>query len=142
MKWMTKTLKPYIDENYRTLPERENTYIAGSSMGGLMSIYAAVKYNKVFSKAAALSPSLWACPEQLEKLIQSKRLDPDTVIYMDYGSEEMDYRKGMDHTFCEIASLLVQKRVHVTSRVIPNGTHTESSWEKQLPFVFSTLLYE
>ena len=45
MDWITGTLKPEIDRTYRTLPDRENTMIAGSSMGGLMTIYAAVEYN-------------------------------------------------------------------------------------------------
>ena len=59
MEWMVNWLKPYIDKRYRTLPDRAHTYIAGSSMGGLMSLYAVVAYNQVFSGAAALSPSLW-----------------------------------------------------------------------------------
>ena len=48
-----------IDANLRTLPDRDNTLIAGSSMGGLMSLYAATAFNSVFGKAACLSPSLW-----------------------------------------------------------------------------------
>ena len=59
MEWMVNTFKPMIDENYPTLPDREHTFIAGSSMGGLMSLYAVTEYNAVFSRAAALSPSIW-----------------------------------------------------------------------------------
>ena len=61
MDWLVKTFKPYIDANYRTLPDREHTAIGGSSMGGLMTVYALSAYNKYFSRGAALSPSLWAC---------------------------------------------------------------------------------
>ena len=60
MDWMTKDLKPMIDSKYRTLPKREDTLIAGSSMGGLMALYAVTKYNDVYSRDAALSPCFWA----------------------------------------------------------------------------------
>ncbi len=57
--FIVATLKPYVDENYRTLPERENTGIMGSSMGGFISHYGALKYQDVFSKAGIFSPSYW-----------------------------------------------------------------------------------
>ncbi|MBQ3587889.1 MAG: alpha/beta hydrolase, partial [Oscillospiraceae bacterium] len=56
MDWFVKVFKPLIDRNFPTMPEREYTFIAGSSMGGLMTIYALTKYNHVFSRGAALSP--------------------------------------------------------------------------------------
>ena len=59
MEWMVHTFKADIDKRFRTMPERESTYIAGSSMGGLMSLYAVMEYNQYFSRAAALSPSIW-----------------------------------------------------------------------------------
>ena len=51
--WYVDVFKRGIDKNYRTLPDREHTFIAGSSMGGLMSIYALMEYNHVYSRAAA-----------------------------------------------------------------------------------------
>ena len=59
MNWLVNDLKPYIDRKYRTLPDRKNTIIAGSSMGGLMALYGASVYNHIFQRAACLSPSLW-----------------------------------------------------------------------------------
>ena len=59
MDWLVTQFKPYVDGNYRTLSDRKNTMIAGSSMGGLMTLYALSKYGKYFSRGAALSPSLW-----------------------------------------------------------------------------------
>ena len=59
MNWFIHGFKPMIDANLRTLPDRANTLIAGSSMGGLMSLYAATAFNSVFGKAVCLSPSLW-----------------------------------------------------------------------------------
>ncbi|MCB0804922.1 MAG: T9SS type A sorting domain-containing protein, partial [Bacteroidales bacterium] len=57
--FIVETLKPHVDLNYRTLPDRENTAIWGSSLGGLISHYAALKYQDVFSKAGLYSPSYW-----------------------------------------------------------------------------------
>ena len=89
MRWMTETLKPLIDARYPTLPERETTWIAGSSMGGLMSLFAVSEFNHVFSRAAALSPSVWAGNCRMEQTIRHTKYGPDTVVYMDYGSEEL-----------------------------------------------------
>ena len=73
MDWMTTAFKAEIDREFPTLPERENTFIAGSSMGGLMSLYALLEYNHIFSRAAALSPSLWVSGGKVESLIRSSR---------------------------------------------------------------------
>ena len=89
MRWLLDTFKPMIDAHVRTLPDRENTIIAGSSMGGLMALYATLCYNEHFSRAACLSPSLWTDPQQVKDMIESADVAPDTVIYMDYGSREM-----------------------------------------------------
>ncbi len=62
MNWMVNTLKPQIDEAFRTLPDRKNTILAGSSMGGLITLYGVTTYNHIFQRAACLSPSLWVAP--------------------------------------------------------------------------------
>lgn len=142
MEWWIHTFKSEIDGRFRTLPDREHTYIAGSSMGGLMSVYALLKYNSVFSRAAALSPSLWTNMPALEKLVQTVKVLPDTVLYMDYGSDEIRRYPGMRSQFAHLSQLLLQRNVFLTGRMIPHGTHCEASWEKQLPFMMHTLLYE
>lgn len=57
--FIVKTLKPHIDRNYHTKPSRANTAIFGSSLGGLASYYALLKYPDIFGKAGVFSPSLW-----------------------------------------------------------------------------------
>ena len=89
MDWYVNELKQAVDAHFRTMPDREHTFVAGSSMGGLMSLYALTKYNHIFSRAAALSPSLWVAPRKVKEMINRAVLQPDTVLYMDYGSEEM-----------------------------------------------------
>lgn len=141
MEWIVNVLKPYIDRSFRTLAGRNHTYIAGSSMGGLMSLYAILKYNRTFSKAAALSPSLWVAPDKMNRLIKNARLKPDTVIYTDYGSEEFANHEKMESLFHTMVSNLMERHIYVTSRIVPHGNHSEACWEKQLPFVIHTLLY-
>lgn len=142
MDWMINTFKPMIDEMFPTIPDRECTWIGGSSMGGLISLYAVLNYNEVFSRAACLSPSLWFGKEHLNPFIKSAKVAPDTVIYMDYGSGEMKNHRGMRAQYKRVCGLLMDKRIHLTSRIVPNGTHCEASWESQIPFFMNTLIYE
>ena len=141
MEWMVHTFKPEIDRQFRTLPDRSNTFIGGSSMGGLMSLYAVTQYNHVFSRAAALSPSIWTAPVKLEQMIRRVRIRPDTVVYLDYGAKEMNQRPGIRKSLETIAAVLLEKNILLTGRIIPGGTHCEASWERQIPFFMSTLLY-
>lgn len=142
MNWLCEELKPLVDERYPTIPEREGTWIGGSSMGGLMSLYAITQYNAVFSKCAALSPSLWTAPKRMNGLFRSCEIEPDTVIYMDYGSRELANHEGMLHIFAIAQQILTERGIAVTGRIVPNGDHCESCWQEQLPFMISTLLYE
>lgn len=141
MDWFVNVFKKYVDDNYRTIPDREHTFIAGSSMGGLMSIYALMEYNHVFSRAAALSPSLWTSPKELRKWISKVPFEPDTVLYMDYGSDEFGNHKNSRRTFSEFVAVVIMRGLSLECRIIPGGTHCEASWERQIPFFMETLLY-
>ena len=141
MDWLVNTLKPLIDSRYPTLPEREATFIAGSSMGGLMSLFAVMEYNRVFSRAAALSPSVWIAEEKLERMLRRSRIAPDTVVYMDYGSRELGFHENMARQFRHVAGVLLERRVMLDCRIVPGGDHCEASWERQIPFFMNTLLY-
>ena len=142
MDWMTGTLKPVIDARYPTLPERECTWIAGSSMGGLMSLYAVTAYNDVFSRAAALSPSVWLVRGQMSPMIRRSKYAPGTVVYMDYGSREMGNHMGMLRCFMDTGNALMERGVLLTSRLVPGGEHCEASWEEQIPFFMNVLFYD
>ena len=111
MEWLVHKFKPEIDSNIRTLPDRDHTFIAGSSMGGLMSLYALMEYNRYFSKAAALSPSLWVDPDRLSYLIRHAKLHADTTLYMDYGSRELYNHTNMIRCLGKITSLLLERQV-------------------------------
>ena len=133
MDWITKVLKPEIDAEYRTLPDRAHTMIAGSSMGGLMAIYAATAYNEFFSRAAALSPSLWVSPKGMAELIRSHPLASPTRIYLDMGTgETRGHTEPLTGMF-EIAKRLSRAGAEVAADVIPNAEHNEAAWEKRIP---------
>lgn len=142
MDFFVQEFKPYIDAHYPTLPQREYTFLGGSSMGGLMTLYGVMKYNKVFSRGAALSPSVWFGQEKLFSLLKNARVGQDTVLYMDYGQRELGNHAGLFHGLTQTASILLDKKVNLTFRLVPGGTHNEASWEKQIPFFIETLLYE
>lgn len=86
--FLAQTLKPYIDANYRTLPGRENTGIAGSSMGALIATYAAVRYPAVYGKVGAFSPAYWFARQPLLQYLQQHPADPNTRFYFVSGTTE------------------------------------------------------
>lgn len=139
MNWLVKTLKPYIDQNYRTLTDRKNTLLAGSSMGGLMALYGAAVYNHIFQRAACLSPSLWVNSGKVLEMVARAHIRRDTCIYMDYGSEEMFNHAANAEALISTCHLLLTKRVNLAFRIIPGGTHCEASWEKQIPIFMDCL---
>lgn len=139
MNWMINTLKPYIDATYRTLPDRKNTIIAGSSMGGLMALYGATVYNHIFQRAACLSPSLWVSSGKILEMVARAHVRRDTCIYMDYGSEEMFNHAANAEALISTSHLLLTKRVNLAFRIVPGGTHCEASWEKQIPIFMDCL---
>ena len=139
MNWLVSTLKPFIDENYRTLPDRNNTILCGSSMGGLMALYGATVYNYVFQRAACLSPSIWIAPGEVLKFVARANIRRDTCIYMDYGSEEMFNHAANAESLISVSHLLLTKRVDLALRIVPGGSHCEASWEKQIPIFMECL---
>ncbi len=138
MDWLTRDFKRYIDANYRTLPDRNNTAICGSSMGGLMTLYAIAKYGMYFSKGAALSPSLWV-GDGLPQFISNASFSRATALYMDYGSKEFKNHAAQREIFAEVSAELIKKGVCLTSRVVPGGTHSEESWQRQIPMFMNAL---
>ena len=139
MAWLLGEFKPALDANLRTLPDRSNTLIAGSSMGGLMSLFAALDYNSAFSRAACLSPSLWVHPRKSLRMIERARIAPDTCIYFDYGTQEMGNHPKNTEVLCAACSALLRKGVDLTFRLVPGGTHSEESWAQRVPVMMKCL---
>ena len=107
-----------------------------------MSLYAVMAYNCVFSRAAALSPSIWFGAGKMDRLIRTAPISPGTVVYMDYGSRELDFHINTPERYRRVSTLLLERGVHLTTRIVPGGNHNEASWERQIPFFLPALLYE
>jgi len=142
MEWVVNELKPYIDFHYRTIPFRECTMIAGSSMGGLMSLYTIVRHNDIFSKAACLSSAVGICMNELKDDILMNKLNPDTLVYMDWGSNEARNKVGLAYSTArnlELSHLLNKQNAKTYPYLIVNGMHNEATWEKQIPIFMDYL---
>lgn len=86
IRFVTDTLKPFIDAKYRTLKDRENTGIGGSSLGALISIYGGFLYPEVYSKLMLFSPSLWVEPKNNFPVIGFQH-QFETKVYL-YGGKK------------------------------------------------------
>lgn len=141
MDWFVNELKPYIDDNFPTLPDRKFTFISGSSMGGLMTLYALCEYNDVFSRGAALSPSIIFAPDRVLKMIEKTKFRKNTILYMDYGENEIKYSNTRE-VYADVTAALINKKVLVDSRIVPKGEHNEATWEQAIPFFMETLFFK
>lgn len=139
MDWLVGTFKPSVDLNFKTLLDRENTMLAGSSMGGLMTLYALAKYGRYFSRGAALSPSLWVQSGEVPDFITKSTFKNDCVLFTDYGTKEFKNHSPQRELFGETFKILCAKGVAVTARIVPDGTHCEASWEREIPYFLKTL---
>lgn len=132
MEWIVKDIKPMIDREFRTLPFRETTAIGGSSMGGLMSLYAVMRYNHIFSKAACLSSSILDCMAELHDDLRISSISPDTRVYLSSGTAEMGIYSDELRVDTEKMADSLRGRGAVTNVYIqPDGRHCEADWEKQ-----------
>jgi metallo-beta-lactamase class B len=138
--FVTHTLKPKIDALYRTKPEREHTAIAGSSMGGLMSLYIVLNYNTTFSKAAVFSPAFWTSNENFSNAEKFTGNLP-TKIYFMAGAKEGDAYDTMFDTQRMYNILLKQQNPWLAMRITIDsyGQHTESFWRYTFPLVYQWL---
>ena len=139
MDWLINDLKPQVDDKLRTLKDRNHTYICGSSLGGLMSFYGATLYNKYFSKAICLSPSLWVNVEGVIRTINTSKMNENTCIYMDYGSKELDNHVENKDILAEATALLIKKNINATLTIAYGGKHCEASWAKRVPYIMKWL---
>jgi predicted alpha/beta superfamily hydrolase len=85
--FLAQSLKPRIDRTFHTRPERDATAIVGSSMGGLVSLYAYFRYPSIFGRAGVMSPSIWFGQGSILDFIDEARLPPGRV-YLDVGTQE------------------------------------------------------
>ena len=137
-KWILEEVKPYIDSHYRTIPFRECTAIAGSSMGGLMSLYGLIHYNTYFSKAACVSSTIVPCIKQIEKDLKHIKLFEDTKVYLSWGTKEafgILNESSLDtHSLTYKCNKKIYELLKDKSQMFCQiqGGHCEADWAKQV----------
>jgi len=148
LKFIVEEVKPYIDANFSVHSNMENTFVAGSSMGGLISMYALCEYPKIFGGAACLSTH-WPgfmpqenspVPAAFFKYLAQNLPSPKThKIYFDYGTETLDefYLPYQN----QLNELLAMKGFNISNSrnlKFDGHDHSENSWNKrfQIPVEF------
>ncbi len=135
--FLVKTLRPYINKKFRTRKCRKNTFIAGSSMGGLISMYALLKYPKVFGGAGVFSPAFWIGPKIFEE-IRAKGKNVRSRIYFYAGLQEGE-------TMVPFTMKAHEKMFEVSRSVIrtvirQEGKHNEARWRMEFPLFYEWLM--
>jgi predicted alpha/beta superfamily hydrolase len=148
LKFLVTELKPFIDKTFSTQVNRENTFIAGSSMGGLISIYAICEYPKVFGGAACISthwPGIFSVennpiPNTFLKYLKSSLPNPKThKIYFDYGDQTLD---SLYLPLQQKVDIVMTKKgftsINWNTKFFPGKDHSEKAWSERLhvPLMF------
>lgn len=153
LKFIVTELKPFIDKTYSTLPDRDNTFVMGSSMGGLISLYAICEYPDVFGGAGCVSTHSLMIPENapaevpvwskslLDYLADHAPTANSCLIYMDCGDQTTDAhyastQKALDEFFLSRG----WDDTHFQSLFFPGHAHDENSWESRLHIPFTFLM--
>ena len=128
--FLVKTLKPYIDKNYRTKKDFKNTSIAGSSMGGLISMYAVVRYPKIFGNAGVFSPAFWIGKSILDDLKIAQHQIRNHKIYFVAGEQES---KTMVSDMKDVYQILNPSGKYKNIRLLTktDGEHKEWFWSRE-----------
>jgi predicted alpha/beta superfamily hydrolase len=144
IRFIADTLKPFVDENYRTKKDRENTGIGGSSLGALISIYSGFLYPEVYSKLLIFSPSLWVEPNNNFPMMNF-RVPYKTKIYLYGGGQEGSKMVKRIRVFEEYLKRWEKKNLfdfEFKTNVNPEGTHNEFYWSQEFPRAIEWLYYD
>lgn len=142
VRFLADTLKPFVDKHFRTIPDRTHTGIGGSSMGGLISIYAGLMYPEVFGKLLIFSPSLWVAPNIHFHAIHLEE-SYDMKIYI-YGGEGES--ANMVPNIRKFKQALEESgsaaNIQFKLSVDPQGEHNEERWGEEFPQALEWLFFD
>lgn len=134
--FIVQTLMPYINTHYRTKKSAKYNFIAGSSMGGLISFYAILKYPNKFGGAGIFSPAFWIAP-QLKNIDREKAAKVKGKLYFYAGDQESESMVP------DMRHVVEQMRQHsnaiIETVVLPEGKHSEHTWRHQFPEFYKWL---
>jgi predicted alpha/beta superfamily hydrolase len=141
--FLVRTLKPYVDSRFRTRPDRLSTGVAGSSMGGLISLYAALKYPWVFGRVGVFSPALWFAPDLFAYARAAGPPLPGTRIYFVVGAKEGDqpdvYVNDQRRMVGTLTTSGYRPGVNVRAFTREDGVHAEWFWRREFPAAYRWL---
>lgn len=137
---LVEELKPWVDARYRTRAGREDTGIAGSSFGGIASLYLGLSHPDVFGKIAAISTSVWVDDRHIVRFVDALPVRPETRIWIDIGTREggtalTDARALRD----ALVRRGWREGVDLRHDEAEGATHDEVAWAKRLPAVLEFL---
>lgn len=138
IEFIVNTLKPFIDSKYRTKKTVTNTYIAGSSLGGLISYYALIKYPNVFNAAGIFSPSFWISNQSYTDAASFTTTTSPRFYFYGGGKESTT----MVDDLKKVASTISAKNnnYQVTTLVVPYGEHNEKNWRREFAAFYKWLM--
>jgi len=137
VEFIATTLKPYIDSNFRTQKDAKHTFIAGSSMGALISLYALVQYPNVFGIAGVFSPSFDLVP-QLYTDVANVKWQKTFRIYLYAGEKES---ASMVRDLQKMFNTLKGKNCcEMQDITFPLGQHNEKYWRQEFPDFYRWLM--
>jgi predicted alpha/beta superfamily hydrolase len=140
-RFLIDTVKPRIDTHYRTRKDRASTVIAGSSMGGLISLYAFFRRPSPFGAAAVISPSIWFGGREILAFVQKSRLTRGR-IYLDVGTNEGAGTLRDARTLKRLLRRKGYKRDALWYLEAQGHQHREADWAWRLPQALEFLLRE
>lgn len=142
LQFLEETLIPYVHKKYRVLTEREHTGIGGSSMGGLISLFAGLNYQKTFGKLMVFSPSLWIAPRIFQ---QAEHFHPELVTEMYFYAGGKESINHLPNVYRFKKRLLDGKanfnQLQLQLSLNPDGTHSESFWRGEFPKAMEWLYF-
>lgn len=134
--FLVKTLRPHINKHYRVKKCGKHQYVAGSSMGGLISMYAVLKYPKKFGGAGIFSPSFWIAPE-MKNVVTQKGKKVKGKLYFYAGMQEGEEMvPDMLNIFEQMNKT---SKAKMTSVIRTEGRHNEATWRKEFPLFYKWL---
>ncbi len=136
--FIVNTLKPYVDEHYRTLADRDNTGILGSSLGGLISQYAGVKYPNTFSKVGVFSPSFWFT-DDIYSFTEAQGHDASQRFYFLAGGQESASLETDINNMISTMEGVGFQLDEINFKFVANGQHSEWFWAQEFPEAFEWL---
>lgn len=142
VRFLAETLKPYIDQNFRTLPQSSTTGIGGSSMGGLISIYAGLMYPQVYGRLMIFSPSLWVSPNIPFHALNLNQPYQGRIYLYGGGEEGATMLPNLKRFKAELERRGGNVQVDFELSFDPKGRHNEARWGQEFPRAVEWLFFQ